>query len=224
VADFIPAAKCVRLVESVADEDGHTATVRFYLTYAGTAPLTADLVVLAAACDAQYTTDIMALTHSSWTSAGCVATDLTTITSAQGTSSTPTAGSLTGGHLPASASVVVSQETTRRLRGGHSRIYVPCGDTTKLLNDGQWTAFFSAEIAAAWQDVVGTTAAAAWAGAGTITAVLASFYSGFTNVAYGTPLKYRRVPTPRGTAAFYDVVNYVGKQGIGSQRKRLRAG
>lgn len=223
MADFISALKCVRFVESVGDEDGHTATVRAYLTYSGSAPSSADLTACAAAFDSAYGTYMTPDMHSTWTTAGCIATDLSTITSAQGEASTPTAGALTGGRLPASACVVVSQLTGRRIRGGRSRVYIPAGDSSKLLTDGEWTSAFAADVSSQWQITVELAAAAIWGGGGVFTQVLASFYSGFTNMAYGVPTKYRRVPTARGTAEFYDVINYVGKTPLGSQRRRLRS-
>jgi len=115
----------------------------------------------------------------------------------------------------------VSQTTGRRYRGGHSRVYIPAGDATKLVSDIAWDPTFAGEVATAWGDVAATTAGDIWAGGGVFTSVMASFYSGFTNEAYGSPIKYRRVATPRLTASFYPLLTYEGKLKVGSQRRRL---
>jgi hypothetical protein len=222
VASFIPAAKTVRIAMSWTDEDGHIAVSRFFLSYSGSEGVTAEYTAIAAACEGSVITNLTPLQHSSWSTDEVVATDLSTDTSPQGIASNVEAGGLGGGRLPASTAALVSMETGRRYRGGHSRVYLPLGDDTKLLTDAEWTTAFVAAFQAAFI-TVGEDTATAFAGHfGTITQVMASFYSGFTNVPYGTPTKYRRVPTGRATAALFPVVNLVGKQVLGTQRRRLR--
>jgi len=224
VASFIPAAKTIRVEQRFLDEDGHTAQCRFFFTYTGSAPIPADMVAVAGTCETEVEASIVPLMHSTWTTAGAVATDLTSDTSASGEVGGSTAGTLTGGRLPASTAGVVSRTTGRRYRGGHSRVYLPVGDTTKLLSDNEWTSLFAADFGSFWSDVEAAVASAPWGGAGTTTLVMASFYSGFTNEVYGSPPKYRRVPTPRATAALYPVLTWVGKPVLGTQRRRLTSG
>jgi hypothetical protein len=224
MATFLPDAKTLKVVVSTTDNDGHVDQSRFFLAYAGTAPTDAELEVMAVAAETSVVTNLMPLMREDKTSDGVTITDLTSDTSAQGEYTSGTDGSLTGGYLPASTSLVVSQTTGRRFRGGHSRVYLPVGDDTKISSDALWTSVFAGDVAVAWSGVVADTAGGAWAGAGTITAVMASFYLGFTNEVYGAPPKYRRVPTPRAAAVNYAITGYVGRLAIGTQRRRLRIG
>ncbi len=223
MATFIPAPKTVRIAQNWFDEDGHDAQCRFYLQYSGSEGVAAEYTAIAAACSASVTANIVPSTHNTWTTGESVATDLSSDTSPEGTSAGGVAGTLAGGRLPASTALVVSQQTGRRYRGGHSRVYLPVGDDTKLNTDALWSAGFVGTTEANWALVVSDTSSGFAGHFGTITQVMASFYSGFTNVPYGTPLKYRRVPTGRAAAVNYPVINYVGKEPIGTQRRRLRA-
>ena len=223
MAAFLPDAKTLKIVVATSDADGHIDMNRFFLEYAGSAPTSAELAVMATAAVASVNTNLMPLCRVGSTSAGVVITDLTSDTSAQGEFTDGVAGSLGGGTIPASASLVVAQTTARRFRGGHSRVYLPVGDDTKLNDDSDWTSAFVTAVTDAWSGIVADTAGGAWAGAGTITAVMASFFLGFTNEVYGSPPKYRRVPTPRATAVNYPIVEYVGRAAIGSQRRRIRS-
>lgn len=222
MASFIPANQCLRVVLSFTDTPGHVATCRFFYTYAGNAPSNAELAALNGVIEGFAVTNLMPNIHEDWSLTQIETTDLTSETSAQAINGYSDAGGLSGGKLPASVAVVVSQETGRRYRGGHSRVYVPAGDDTKILNESNWVAAFATAIATGWGDVIAGALAHDWGFAGTRTQVMASFYDGFTNVPYGSPTKYRRVPTGRDTAAFFPVTDIVGKQTIGTQRKRIR--
>lgn len=224
MASFIPAPKTVRISQLFADADGHLAQCRFYLAYSGAVGIPADYTLVATACNTAINADIMPFLHNSWLSDETVAVDLTSDTSPEGSHVSASPGLLAGGRLPGSTALVVSQQTARRYRGGHSRVYLPAGDDTKLATDATWASDFVASVQAGWQTVVSDTAGGFWGTAGAVTAVMASFYLGFTNEPYGTPVKYRRVPTPRAAAVNYPVINYLGKTAIGTQRRRLRPG
>lgn len=222
MAPFITANKCVRVSCSMIDDEGKSASVRWFYTYSGSAPIPADMTALAGEAATQWEGEMLSQFHESWAGGVAVATDLTSDTSPEGTVPITGTGALTGGKLPASAAVVVSFETGRRYRGGHSRVYVPAGDSTKLVNDGTWDSGFSDNTATDLASTITGTTLGFWGGAGIITQVMSSFYDGFTNEPYGSPLKYRRKPTPRDTAVFYDVLNTVGKAAVGTQRRRVR--
>jgi hypothetical protein len=224
MAAFLPDTKTLKCVTSISDEDGHVDQSRFFLTYAGTAPSDAELVVMATAASGAVDANLMPYCTAGKLNSAFTITDLTSDTSAQGEYGVGANGTLAGGLLPASSALCVSQTTGRRYRGGHSRVYLPVGDDSKLNDTRTWTNVFAGDVAVAWSEVVAGAAGGAWSGAGTITAVMASFYLGFTNEPYGSPTKYRRVPTPRAPAVNYDVVNYVGQVKIATQRRRLRQG
>jgi len=213
--------KTIRCVQSFQNDDGSQASVRFFFTYTGAAPVPADMAALGAVVYSALEGEFVGMLHESWTIGTAVCTDLTSDTSAEGEGGGSAAGTLTGGRIPASTSMVISQQTTRRYRGGHSRVYMPLGDTTKLLSDTAWETAFVDAAQSGWEVAIPDIASDFWAGAGTITQVMVSFYSGFTNEVYGSPPKYRRVPTPRAAGVTFPIVNYVAQPNLGSQRRRL---
>lgn len=223
LATFIPAPKCIRTILNWTNSDSTFASSRFYLTYTGTPPTGADLAAMAGAAITAADSDsgITPYMHESWTATGASCTDLTADMGPVGEVSDDTPGGLSGGRLPASTALVIAQSTARRYRGGHSRVYLPVGDDTKLTSDNAWSDTFISNVVDGWGYVVEETYGAAWSGAGEITQVMASFYSGYTNEAYGSPTKYRRVPTPRVSCAYYPIVTYLGRTRVCSQRRRL---
>ena len=118
--------------------------------------------------------------------------------------------------------MVLSFHTARRYRGGHSRVYLPVGDNTKLQDDLNWLSAFCTTIQDAWTSIQSDVYTAIWGTGGTFTQVMASRYDGFTNESYGSPLKYRRVATPRAAGVLYPILNYTAQQPIGTQRRRVR--
>jgi hypothetical protein len=221
VATFIPANKCIRTVLNYTYGDATAVSNRFYLTYSGGAPASGDLDGVAAAVGGAWAGTSAAYYSDAVTLADIVVTDLTSETSAEGSSIADTVGTREGDAVSANDAVVVSMPTGRRYRGGHSRVYLPAGVNADQLTDTNWDMAFAEAVAADWANLIEAAAGAGWIGAGVLTNVMASFYDGFTNVAYGTPTKYRRVPTGRDTAAFFEVTGYFGKEKIGSQRRRL---
>lgn len=221
MAAFIPAAKTVRIQWLFTNADGTSASTRAFFNYTGAAPIAADLIVLATGAYDAAVTEWGPLLHETWTLAECIAVDLSSDLGPEGVYGATTVGSLAGGKLPASAAALLSMHTARRYRGGHSRLYTPLGDDTKLQTDTAWTDAFVSACQDAWTTIQASVYFNIWAAGGDFTQVMASFYSGFTNVPYGTPTKYRRVPTGRATAALYPVLNYTAQKNIATQRRRL---
>jgi hypothetical protein len=221
VASFIPANKCVRTVLNYTYGSATAVSNRFYMTYSGAAPDTADLDAVAAAVGEWWGSSTNELCGTTVTLADVVCTDLTSDTSPEGSSLVDDDGTRDGAPVSANDAVVVSMPTGRRYRGGHSRAYLPYGVDADQIDDVTWAEDFYENCASDWAGMIEAAAGAIWGAGGTFTNVMASFYDGFTNVAYGTPTKYRRVPTGRDTAAFYEITGYVGKAKIGSQRRRL---
>ena len=117
----------------------------------------ADLVVMATSCWNSEVTNLVPLLRSDKVVFTVTCTDLTSETSAQGEYSASSAGTLVGGALPASTALVVSQQTSRRFRGGHSRVYLPLGDDSKLVDDSNWESAFATAAGTAWGNVVSDT-------------------------------------------------------------------
>jgi hypothetical protein len=220
VGTFIPAASTVRVRQLFLLPDGKTVGCHFYLSYSGTAPTAAELTAVAGACTTSADGVLPAYMSSALTLAGTTCTDLSSDMSAEGSVGDTTAGSIDTAPVPVDACVVLSYEIGRRYRGGHPRVYLPLGVAASLLNDYTWQSAFVADVVDAWTSLVEDTSVAFPGHAGTITQTAPSFVSGYTWETYGTPLKYRRIPTPRATAEILPVITTLGRSYVGSQRRR----
>jgi hypothetical protein len=221
VATYIPALKCVKTVLSYTYGGALSVSNRFFMTYSGAAPAVGDLEAVAAAVGAQWSGTSAGFYSSAVELTIIECTDLTSETSLSESATVLATGTRDGTVLSANDAVVVSMPTGRRYRGGHSRVYLPAGVAADQSNDISWADGFATDVADDWAALIEAGAAAIWGAGGSFTNVMTSFYDGFTNVPYGTPTKYRRVPTGRDTAAFFEVTGYFGRDKIGSQRRRL---
>lgn len=199
------------------------ALVRCYVSYTGGPPSSADCNTLAAAIATAYNTNLRNLAGGDKTLHSIQLTDLSSSSGAQGQSSPNTAGTRAGSALPASVCCLVNDVINRRYRGGKPRQFWPFGVQADISAAQAWSnAFVTAvntQVGAFWAAVIGLT------GGTTVIAahVSVSYYQGFTNVAYGSPQKYRRVPTLRGGGPVIDVITTHQCNTIyGTQRRRLR--
>jgi hypothetical protein len=221
MAPPIPANKTLKIQTTWTNADGTTGSSRFFASYSGGAPTAAQLTTVAGQIMGAVVAELTPLQHSSWSTSNVIITDLTSDTSPVGEFAQVNPGTLAGGRLPSSTCALVSQKTGRRYRGGHSRVYLPLGDDTKLLTDSTWTGAFVTAFGTAWETVVAEAGAYINAVTSGAQLVMTSFYDGFTNEAYGSPVKYRRVPTPRAAGVNYVIVTYEAQANLASQRRRL---
>ena len=194
---------------------------RFFTTYTGSAPTAGQLDTFCGAVGTAFGSDLKAYMHEDYTLELVEAVDLTSDTSASGTAAPAVTGTLAGSTLPADVAFVVSYEILRRYRGGHPRGYWPFGDATKLATQDTWNPPFPADVQASMATFFGAVNAAGWAGAGTLTQSNVSFKKGFTVVISPTTGRARNVDTDRASAVIDTVTSYIGRAGIGSQRRRL---
>jgi hypothetical protein len=196
---------------------------RWFMTYSGGAPSSANATALAGSVLDSWQAALSAIHHTDFTIETAEVVDLTSSTAAAGEVTSPHAGTLTGGKLPADTCGVVSFETARRYRGGHPRVYMPVGDDTKVLDAQHWTTAFVALFQAGWESFLGDVAASVWAGGGTLTHVAVSYFTGNEVVISPTTGRARNVPERREPPLVDSVNNYVGRATFGSQRRRLRS-
>ena len=194
---------------------------RFFTTYTGAAPTAGQLDTFCGAVGTAFGADLATYMAEVLTLELVEAVDLTSATSASGAAEPAIAGTDPGGVLPADIAFVVSYEILRRYRGGHPRGYWPLGTSTSLATDNTWSTVFTALVQAAMATFFGDVNAAGWAGAGTLTQSNVSFKKGFTVVISPTTGRARNVDTDRASAVIDTVTSYVGRAGIGSQRRRL---
>lgn len=194
---------------------------RFYIKYTGTAPTVAQLTTYNGSVATAYSNRLEALVATSINLTQVETTDLTSSTGATSTSSTSNAGTRSGTALPADVCMVTSYEIGRRYRGGHPRGYWPFGTATDEASVRQWS---SALVASTLTDLnlfFADLVAAGWSGAGTLSHVNVSYFSGFTVITNPITGRARNVPTLRSSPTIDDITTVVPRLSFGTQRRRL---
>jgi hypothetical protein len=216
----LPAApKVIRVICRQVLQDDNDVLNRYYLSYSGTAPTSAQLSTFCGSVATAWGVDISPLQNTNITLVEVSAEDLSSATSAVGTVAVSVPGTRGGATLSAAACVVVNFDIARRYRGGHPRIYLWAGSETDIQTVGTWKAAFLAAVQSGWVAFTTAVEAAGWAGAGTIEQVNVSFYEGFDNFTYPSG---RTRPRPRvRLAPIIDAVVAIAARAIiGSIRRR----
>jgi len=220
----MPALPAVPKVLRVAlSGTGDSPTVwlsRFFIQYTGTAPTTSDLASFDTALDTAANTNLIPLMGASWILRQIESIDLTSSTGAVDIKSVTRTGSRAGGGLPSQVCVVQSYTIARRYRGGHPRGYWPFGTSTDLVSDTDWKAASITAFDNGLDAFFTAVFAAGWAGAGTLSHVNVSYYSGFTVVVSPTTGRARNIPTLRVAPVVDPVTATQVRASIGTQRRR----
>lgn len=215
-----PVPKVLRIVNETTDGNDLRAISRVYFQYTGAAPTAAQLNILAGAADTAWTGNMAPIYLAGNTHLGHVIEDLTSATSAVGSSTAATAGTRAGSAMAAGTALVVSFAISRRYRGGHPRMYLAAGGSGDLSTRQTWGGAFLAAANAAAQGYLDAIAAAVWAGGGVLGQVNVSYYQGFTPFRYPSG-RYRNIPNLRVGGPIVDAVNSVSASPkVGSQRRR----
>ena len=119
-----------------------------------------------------------------------------------------TIGTLTASVLPASVSALVSEEISRRYRGGHPRTYLMCGDSGTLTGSStkDWQGSFLTNLGADYESFRAVTAAGVHGGV---------TWLGLCNVSYRTGGALRVTPVVD------HVTSVIARVRVCSQRRRL---
>jgi hypothetical protein len=196
------------------------AKCRTFYSYTGVPPGSGVLNPFASTVLTDAATRFAPLMTSDRILTSLVATDLSSSTGDVGVATTATAGTRSGGSLPADICTLQSLEIARRFRGGHPRIYWPFGADLDLLDPQHWNVAWPGIVKGQLDGLDGDTEAAVWAGGGVLDNVSVSFYSGFT-VHTGVTGRARNVSTPRFVPLVDPIVSTIVRQGVATQRKRL---
>lgn len=198
-----------------------TQGVRQFYRWSGTAPTSATLNTLAQDLyNAIVTAGFATVASTKVKLTGTELIDLTSAMGATGSYEATTTGARAGVALPAADCFVSSYEITRRYRGGHPRSYWPLGtdlDETgpQLFKSASVTAFttFVEDINTGF---VGTSVGGTTVG----NHVAIAYYEGFTAVMNPLTGRYRNVPKLRTTPLVTNVTSIIGRNYIGSFRRR----
>jgi hypothetical protein len=219
-----PVAHVLRVIAK-QEETGADQNVlnRFFINYAGSAPSVAQLNTFAAAVATAWDNNMGDIQNTNHGLIEISVEDLTSATAAVGAAVAATFGDLGGTQLTNAVAGCLSFQIPRRYRGGHPRIYLMCGDVTKLATNNTWTGAFITAVEAAWVAFIAAVIAAGWAGAGTLEQVNVSYFHGFTNFTFPSG-RTKAIPTPR-VAPLVDVVSgVVLNPHLASQRRRNQQG
>ena len=198
-----------------------TALTRFFIHFSGVSPSAGQLDTFCAAVGTAWGVDLKAGTDNDTTLETVEAVDLTSATSASGLAAIGVAGTRGAAFLPADASFVTSYEIVRRYRGGHPRGYWRLGVVADTTTPQLWTAGVTTGFANSVSTFFTAVNAAGWALAGTLGQVSVSYYEGFHVVTNPITGRARNIPLVRAVPLVDPITAYVGRQRIGSQRRRL---
>jgi hypothetical protein len=199
------APNCLKVVFAGTTADGNWANVTHW-KWTGTAPTTVSADAIANQFYEAWAVQMAPYMHNECHFETVTVTDLTSDLGAVGVSSAPTAGALAGAMLPVNCTVLLNKPVSRHYRGGHPRSYIVAGDSTKLLDDRNWTSDFVALVQTAYSN-------------------MAVEVIGYTNlgciVGSEVSLSYVTGGEPR-VEPYQDLITEaVGVQRIASQRRRI---
>jgi hypothetical protein len=215
-----PVSKVLKIVVQQLLTDAAAYLInRLFYQYSGTAPTDTQLDTFAGDVASAWITNITPIQCDVVTLKGVEVEDLTSATSAVGAAIANNVGTRTGSAPGAGMCFVVSNEIARRYRGGHPRNYLYAGVAGDLAAAFQWTSGFATTAINAWASLGTAIQASAWSGGGSLAAVNVSYYEGFTNHTYPSG-RTRPIPTLRSSPVIDLVVNVIGRESVGSQRRR----
>lgn len=215
----VPNTLKVSLVHSYGSDTD--VVTRYFIHYTGAAPDAPQLVTFAGDIAGDWVAQLQADNSTFVTLERVDIVDLSSATAAQGSATAGTAGTLSGSSLTADTSFVSNYEINRRYRGGHPRGYWPLGVESALISPQLWDPTAVAAWAGDISAFFGANMTHGWAGAGTLEHFNISAFNGFVAVENPITHRYRNIPTPRPIPLQDPVIDIVGRQRVGSQRRRL---
>lgn len=199
---------------------GSPILTRFFIHYTGTAPTTAQLLTFLGSIRSAWTTNLAPLTPTAVSLIQTSGVDLSSSTGAVAADNVNVAGTRAGGTLAFGTAFQVQYLIARRYRGGKPKGFWPFGNAADLASGGIWSATLINAVATNILAFFNAIIAAGWTGAGTITQVNVSYFSGFSVITNPITHRARNVPTLRGTPTVDTVTGYVTETGVASQRRR----
>jgi hypothetical protein len=197
-----------------------TAENRLFFRWSGTTPDVAAAISLATHVGTGWTTFWSPLVPDTTTLETVEATDLTSLTGAQGTAVIASPGVRGTPELGAATALLVSMTINRRYRGGKPRTYWSAGVQTDLATPQTWSSGFVAAAQTAANDFAAYVSAGASGGTAMGAQVNVSYYDGFLAVENPLTGRYRNVPVRRVTPTIDNITLWTPNQHLGSQRRR----
>jgi hypothetical protein len=214
-----PAGKVLKITHHFTIGTDSRAIVRLFWQYTGGPPNATALKGIAEAIKTAWEAKCKAICSNSAKLTGVEVLDLSSLEGARfllAMSATGGAGGMGG----ASSALLQNYTIPRRYRGGKPRSYWPYLPSAKIEAPQAVEPAWIAECNTKLGEYFSSLAAISVEGTTLTTHCNVSYFHGFTNVPYGSPTKYRRVPTPRATPVV-DTISAASVNGVpGSQRRR----
>jgi hypothetical protein len=214
-----PASPCVRVKLDYADNAGNELGSRFFLSYSGSAPSSANCVTLATDIATAWNTNIAGMIDAAYSLREVDVQDIATDTGNYGSASVDHPGTGTGSSISSNAAINVEFDIARRYRGGKPRMFFPPDTQPAMVDISHWSptsvTTYNTDVAAFFAAIEALTVGSM----GTLQHVSLSYYKGFTNIANSSG-RERAVPTYRTAAVVDPVTGYSAKALVGSQRRR----
>lgn len=129
-------------------------------------------------------------------------------------------GSSGGTSVPAGVAFVISNETSLKYKGGHSRVYIPCVAGVNMVDENTWTTNFQSALLTAWSTFINQfISAAVPAAVGALSQVVAHRY-GRTPSGPGGPPDSELPSVPLTNPYTSPVVAWRTNPQTASQRRR----
>lgn len=191
----------------------------FFTMNTTSAPTPSDLDAWCSAAKTAYDGRLPPMYHPNVVLTAIEAEDLSSSTSATGAFAASTAGTRTGGQLPAGTALVMSKQISRRYRGGKPRSYLNCGTDTDLQTPQTWTTAFTATILTHWEGFIADCEAIAVGAITGAESINIGYYHGFTNFLYPSG-RYKAIPTVLTVPHIDTILGYKVNPNVASQRRR----
>lgn len=222
MAPPLPAAGLyLKVTTTVEDNRAAQLGSHMYFSYSG-GPMTAAIALaLATAIYGEAHTNILPLIDSTKSLYGIVVTDLNVVGGvSQEYAPGLVNGTRAGGIVPIQIAAIANYSIARRYRGGKPRGFWFFGSESDIATENEWQGTAVTAFEAGLNSYIAGISGLSSGGVTILGHVSLSYYSGFTNETYGTPTKYRRVPTPRAAPVADPIISVRVNPLLGSQRRR----
>lgn len=217
-----PVSKVIKISVVTGVTVHPTLQWRFFIQYTGTAPTQAQINTFAGSVGTQFANNMIALFSTNVAEGPITCTDLSS-GGLIGVDTTGRAGTRAGTEAPTQSAVEIRFQITRRYRGGKPKCFLNAGVQGDQADVSHWSVALANAVTTGFNGMITGIVAAGWTGAGTLSQVAVSYYSGFVPVSRA-PFRTRNVNQLRATPLIDPVTSIVVPTMMASQRRRRAVG
>lgn len=219
----LPDVPCVRVNFTYSFGTDGEGGDRLFFSYTGGPPNATDLASAATTIATAWGTDIAPLCGSGVTLTEVDILDIASHSGFSAVHAASIAGTRGATNLTDNTCFNLEFGIARRYRGGKPRIYLPAGVESDLLDASKWGTSFVNTVVTDFTNFITAVKAISLGTIAIQNHVNLSYYQGFHNVTNSSG-RTRAAPTYRSPNAVHDnIISYIGRQVVGSQRRRRTA-